>query len=283
MAVALLYGRLSAVARAFRAAAIPAAFALAAVALHFAYRPAPAVDAVARGSEVYASEGCVNCHSQYIRPGTFDELAWGPYHPINRNERPPFVGNRRQGPDLMNVALRRSRDWNRIHLIDPRSVSPGSRMPSYAYLFAPGDTRGNDLVAYLDTRGVEFAGERLRSVMSWKVPADLTPDAADGHELFATRCAVCHGASGAGDGALAKELRDPAVNLLKPELRSVSRAPGADPEAVQLARVVKFGLAPASMPGHETMSDQDIVDVVAYVSELRAGRAALANVPEATR
>ncbi|MFA6955957.1 MAG: cbb3-type cytochrome c oxidase subunit II [Thermoanaerobaculia bacterium] len=283
VAASLFYGYRSNVVRALRAATIPIACALAALALHFAYRPAPAGDAAARGSEVYASEGCVNCHSQYIRPGTFDELAWGPYHPINRSERPPFVGNRRQGPDLMNVALRRSRDWNTIHLVDPRAVSPGSRMPSYSYLFVPGDTRGSDLVAYLDTRGVEFAGERLKNVMSWKVPADLTPDAADGHELFDARCAVCHGAGGAGDGALAKELRDPAMNLLKPELRSVIRAIGADPEDAQLARVVKFGLAPASMPGHETMSDQNIVDVVAYVQELRARRAGLPNAPEAMR
>jgi mono/diheme cytochrome c family protein len=156
-------------------------------------------------------------------------------------------------------------------------------MPSYSYLFAPGDSRGSDLVAYLDTRGVEYAGERLKSVMSWTVTADLTPDSDDGREIFDSSCAMCHGASGAGDGVLAKELRDPAVNLLKPELRSVRRGPGADPEERQLARVVKFGLAPASMPGHETMSDQDIVDVVAWVQELRRRRDGLTGAAEAAR
>jgi cytochrome c oxidase cbb3-type subunit 2 len=280
---ALLYRHRVRVARALRAAAIPLAFALAAVVLHLAYHPAAAGDAVARGREVYASEGCVNCHSQYVRPGTFDELAWGPYHPIDRSERPPFVGNRRQGPDLMNVALRRSRDWNRIHLIEPRAVVAGSRMPSYAHLFAAGETRGNDLVAYLDTRGVAYAGDRLAAVMSWKVPADLTPDAAQGRAVFLGHCAVCHGKGGAGDGALASQLKAPAIDLLKPELRAVSRAPGSGPEQEQLARVVKFGLAPASMPGHETMRDQEIVDVVAYVRQLRSARAGQAPAAEEPR
>lgn len=275
VAVTLLYRYRSGFVRVLRAASIPIAFALAALALHVVWRPAPAGDAVARGREVYAAEGCVNCHSQYVRPGTFDELAWGPYHPIDRSERPPFVGNRRQGPDLMNVALRRSPAWNRIHLIDPRAVVPGSRMPSYAHLFAAGDTRGDDLVAYLDTRGVAYAGERLAAVTSWKVPADLTPDASNGRAVFAGHCAVCHGERGDGAGVLAPQLRTPALDLRRPELRAVSRAAGAEPEEVQLARVVKFGLAPASMPGHETMRDQDVVDVVAYVRELRNLRARL--------
>jgi hypothetical protein len=46
---------------------------------------------------------------------------------------------------------------------------------------------------------------------------------------------------------------------------------------------VKFGLAPASMPGHETMSDQDIVDVVAWVQELRRRRDGLTGAAEAAR
>lgn len=270
MALSLVRVDRGAVVRVARAAAVPAGFAIAAVALHLAIRPEVAADAAARGSEVYASEGCVNCHSQYIRPGTFDELAWGPYHPIDRSERPPFVGNRRQGPDLMNVALRRSRAWNRLHLIDPRAVVPGSRMPSYAYLFAPGDTRGDDLVAYLDTRGVAFSSERFAAVRAWTLPADLTPDAGRGRLVFERRCVACHGPEGRGDGPLAKELRTPGLDLLKPELRAVRRGAAEEPEPVQLARVVKFGLAPASMPGHETMRDADIADVVAYVLALRA-------------
>ncbi|MBI2214663.1 MAG: cbb3-type cytochrome c oxidase subunit II [Acidobacteria bacterium] len=277
--VALLHRHRSAIVRVFRAAAIPVMLAGAAVVVHVAWQPGAAGSAVERGREVYASEGCVNCHSQYVRPGTFDEVAWGPYHPIDRNERPPFVGNRRQGPDLMNVALRRSPVWNRVHLIDPRALVPGSRMPSYAHLFVEGDSRGDDLVAYLDTRGVAFASERLAAVTAWKPPVNLIPSALQGRAVYLGQCAACHGERGHGDGALAARFRTPVLNLLKPELLSLNQTAVAEPEEVQLARIVKFGLAPSSMPGHETMHDQDVVHVVAYLHELRSHRARL----EATR
>ncbi len=113
-------------------------------------QPAPLVE---RGREVYIAEGCMHCHSQYIRPGTTDIDLYGQAAPLSRTlaAKPPLLGNRRQGPDLTNVALRRTTDWNRLHLINPRALSPGSRMPSYAHLFAENDPRGPALLAYLDT------------------------------------------------------------------------------------------------------------------------------------
>src|SRR6056297_1573101 len=42
----------------------------------------------------------------------------------------------RTGPDLHDIASRQpSRDWHLAHLYQPRSVSPGSVMPAYPYLF----------------------------------------------------------------------------------------------------------------------------------------------------
>ena len=105
------------------------------------------------GRRVYIDEGCINCHSQFVRPVTTDVTRWGPARGIDREQQPPLIGNRRQGPDLTNVGLRRTRDWQRAHLIDPRSVSPGSRMPSYAHLFDTGDARGTALVEYLGGLG----------------------------------------------------------------------------------------------------------------------------------
>jgi cbb3-type cytochrome c oxidase subunit II len=109
------------------------------------------------GRQVYVAEGCIHCHSQYIRPGTADDELWGdPRDPeFSRRQSPALIGNRRQGPDLMNVGLRRPRDWQRLHLIDPRTVSPDSRMPAYGHLFAPGDPRGEALLDYLDSLGRE--------------------------------------------------------------------------------------------------------------------------------
>lgn len=104
------------------------------------------------GRAVYIAEGCIHCHSQYVRPVGLDDALWGPVTSPGEAlaQKPVLIGNRRQGPDLANVGLRRSPDWNRRHLIDPRAVSPGSRMPAYAHLFEADGARGEALLAYLD-------------------------------------------------------------------------------------------------------------------------------------
>jgi cbb3-type cytochrome c oxidase subunit II len=120
--------------------------------------PPSTATGAARGREVYIAEGCIHCHSQYVRPGTLDTEWWGDARDpeFSRTQVPSLIGNRRQGPDLMTVGRRLPRDWHRRHLIDPRSVSPGSRMPGYAQLFANGDPRGEALLDYLVSLGREY-------------------------------------------------------------------------------------------------------------------------------
>lgn len=215
--------------------------------------------AVARGRRVYIEEGCIHCHSQYVRPGTHDEAWWGPSHPLDRGEQPPLVGSRRQGPDLLTVGNRRSAVWQEIHLRDPRALHSGSRMPSYAHLFAGDGQRGRDLVAYLMSLGARTAVERSKlSAAEPIVPPPLPPSPARGEALFATWCAACHGAGGRGDGPLAGKLNDPFVDLRRPRLVS----------SVHLTRTIRHGLPPLSMPGHEWFSDQQVADLVAYVETL---------------
>lgn len=226
-------------------------------------------EAVRRGAEVYRAEGCINCHSQYVRPGERDESVWGPYSPIDRTEQPPFVGNRRQGPDLKNAGLRRSAQWHRVHLIDPVLLSPGSRMPYYAHLFAEGRTDGDDLVAYLMTRGKAMKEEYLRRISTWS-PQGIAGGSADrGEVLFLRQCSVCHGPGGRGDGPAAK-LFDPAPRDLTTSAYAMVTTPDhpGDPLSVALARIIKFGLLGTSMPGHELLTDRDIADIVHFVSGL---------------
>lgn len=108
-------------------------------------------DLVSLGRLVYVSEGCIHCHSQYVRPVGPDQELWGPPTDPERalGQHPVLIGNRRQGPDLANVALRRNSGWNRLHLINPRAITPGSRMPAYPHLFEPDASRGEALLAYL--------------------------------------------------------------------------------------------------------------------------------------
>ena len=49
-------------------------------------------------------------------------------------DRPFQWGTRRIGPDLARVGGKYPHSWHSEHMIDPRAVSPGSMMPSYAHL-----------------------------------------------------------------------------------------------------------------------------------------------------
>jgi cbb3-type cytochrome oxidase cytochrome c subunit len=110
-------------------------------------------DPVAFGREVYISEGCIHCHSQYVRPVGQDMELWGARTTVEQalGQEPVLIGNRRQGPDLANVSERRNIGWNRLHLIEPGAVVPDSRMPSYRHLFERDAARGESLLIYLDS------------------------------------------------------------------------------------------------------------------------------------
>ena len=233
-------------------------------------------ESVDRGREVYIAEGCINCHSQYVRPKVAADVErWGPAATlsIGMNANPPLFGNRRQGPDLSNVGLRRSPAWNRLHLIDPRMISPGSVMPVYAHLFGPDDPRGPDLITYLSSLGSERLMERLDFVANWQ-PVGVHPEpVAPNRELFLRLCSNCHGPAGRGDGVLAHQL-EPSPPDWTQGMRRVA-APGED-RLQFLYRLIKFGLPGTAMAGHEYLSDDEVVGLARVVLDLQA-RAATAT------
>lgn len=267
--------------RAYGGAALVAALALgpvlAGTGAGDAAEAAPAADLVAAnlieaGRRVYVEEGCIHCHSQYVRPGTRDAELWGPARPLDRGQEPPLIGTRRQGPDLLNVGNRRSAAWQRLHLADPRALVPESRMPSFAHLFAGDGRRGESLVAYLGSLGADTGAERWATIESAPVPAAAgSPER--GARLFASYCAPCHGAGGRGDGPLAEAVRRPAMDLGKGGLWLVSWGPGAESEERALARLIRFGMPGTSMPGHEWLNDEEVADLVAWVQRLVHGGA----------
>ncbi|MEZ5330970.1 MAG: cbb3-type cytochrome c oxidase subunit II [Thermoanaerobaculia bacterium] len=193
---------------------------------------------------------------------------------------PVLVGNRRQGPDLANVGNRRHREWERLHLQDPRSLSPGSTMPSYRRLFARGDARGEDLLDYLDSLGRGTGAERYARVSTWSPPPDTLSagDAARGRRVFGEHCSPCHGDEGRGDGPLAPRVERPAMNLRKGAPLLLPTWGETANRNLALARLVRFGAPGTPMPGHETLSDAQVADLVALVvhwlDEDAAGRPA---------
>lgn len=231
-----------------------------------------AADPIELGREVYVAEGCINCHSQYVRPETHDAVRWGPQRSLADAlaSSPPLLGNRRQGPDLQNVANRRSRVWQRLHLRDPRAVTPGSRMPGYAHLFAGNGARGEALLDYLDSLGDETWDSHWRAAWSWAPAEPVSVLAASAqHGLFVQWCAACHGADGRGQGALAAQLPAAPRNLVADAWRFLEPVADAGAERRALARTIKYGVPGTTMAGHEYLSDAEVVALAEYVQGLR--------------
>jgi cytochrome c oxidase cbb3-type subunit 2 len=96
------------------------------------------------GQRIYATEGCVSCHSQQVRQTSITqtdiERGWGVRPSVARDylrDSTAFLGSRRLGQDLSNVGVRLpDAAWHYKHLYHPSSVCEGSLMPSYSHLFS---------------------------------------------------------------------------------------------------------------------------------------------------
>ena len=232
----------------------------------------PQLSQVERGRQVYISEGCINCHSQYVRPNSPDVLMWGPAESMQelRLQHPPLIGNRRQGPDLAEVGGRRSPLWLKAHFYNPPVVSGASIMPSYAYLFS--DERGNDLVAYLDTLHGAGAAEHQLAERTWHPSSSAVAEAnaGEGQRLFQRYCATCH--SAAGHTRLRWQAN---FKRLPPDLAvgPYFYLPPSGLDAVRLdrlAQIAKFGIPGTDMPGHEYLPDNQIASISLWLSQLIA-------------
>ncbi len=106
-----------------------------------------------QGQLVYASEGCVQCHTQMIRPAQLGldpwRKGWGQGQEVRAaepirattmrdylGEKYAFLGIQRNGPDLANAGWRFS-DRKKLHqmLYAPQSLNDWSTMPPYQHLY----------------------------------------------------------------------------------------------------------------------------------------------------
>lgn len=230
---------------------------------------APAqLSAVERGKQVYLAEGCIHCHSQYLRPNSIDPTMWGAASSPKKvlENQPVLIGNRRQGPDLTHVGARRSATWLREHFLDPRALVPDSVMPSYRHLFSDG--RGDDLIAYLQ-RDLDTSFPLVQKLaQDWHPDSWQRGDLSEGEKLFQEHCAACHGSDGQGKGPLAPRFLKAPANLAQgPWIWSAPRD-GESP-AISIARVIRFGIPGTDMPGHETWTDAQTQAVTEYLLQWR--------------
>ena len=119
------------------------------------------------GRDIYVREGCYLCHSQMIRPFRSEKLRYG--DPSTAGEfiydHPFQWGSKRTGPDLHRVGGKYSNLWHYQHLLDPRATSPGSNMPSYAFLLSRKLDLGDTAVklAAMQTLGVPYRAQDIQN------------------------------------------------------------------------------------------------------------------------
>lgn len=115
--------------------------------------PVPLQGLALAGQKVYQQNGCMYCHSQQVRSERFgtwwDEngqmrtgadikRGWGLRRTVSRDyiyDNPTMLGTMRTGPDLANVGVRYSEQWQHTHLFNPRAINEWSIMPSFAFLY----------------------------------------------------------------------------------------------------------------------------------------------------
>lgn len=204
-----------------------------------------------RGRELFYSNGCNYCHTQYVRAS---DTAMGPVSEAGNYvyDNPLILGSERTGPDLSYLGRKRSEAWEIAHLKNPREFSPMSIMPSFdflpdedlkaiaVYLFALGDRVAAENMI---TPPVEYANQTDPIVYPQIIPAAAPPASAAtapasgpppqgwdswnaaelqaGKEIYVQHCLTCHGAAGNGLGSYGGTLIVTPANFKQEPFRSM--------------------------------------------------------------
>ena len=112
-----------------------------------------------QGRDIYVREGCYLCHSQMVRPFRSEVVRYGEYSKAGEfiYDHPFQWGSKRTGPDLARIGGKYPDSWHFNHMYEPSSISPGTIMPNYPWLF------DNDL----DTA---ITPAKIRAMMTMGVP-----------------------------------------------------------------------------------------------------------------
>lgn len=128
-----------------------------------------------RGRTLYAANGCMYCHSQYLRPQ--DWTGVGSFRTVGRVAEPgdyyyleaPQLGTERTGPDLSQEGGVHPDEWHYAHFYNPRYAFPKSIMPQFSFYYTT-NAQGAivptqdllDLVAYVQSLGGRAADDRTQ-------------------------------------------------------------------------------------------------------------------------
>ncbi|MBS1736352.1 MAG: cytochrome-c oxidase, cbb3-type subunit I [Bacteroidetes bacterium] len=138
------------------------------------------------GRNIYVREGCYTCHSQMIRPFRDEVARYGEYSKAGEfvYDHPFQWGSKRTGPDLARVGGKYPDSWHYNHMLDPTSMTSGSLMPRYPWLFTDriDKTKTYDMIKAMQRLGVPYAKgyENMANddldKQATKIQADLKKD-----------------------------------------------------------------------------------------------------------
>jgi len=128
------------------------------------------------GRDLYIREGCVSCHSQLVRPFRSETERYGEFSKSGEYvyDHPFLWGSKRTGPDLQREGGKYPHSWHYNHMMDPTSMSPGSIMPAYPWLFEQSlnTSKTQDKVSAMKTLGVPYDNYQIKNAVK-----DLTTQA----------------------------------------------------------------------------------------------------------
>jgi cytochrome c oxidase cbb3-type subunit I/II len=130
------------------------------------------------GRDLYIREGCVSCHTQWVRPFRSEVDRYGDFSKSGEfvYDHPFLWGSKRTGPDLMREGGKYSHAWHYNHMYAPTTMSPGSVMPAYPWLHENTLDVSNigDKISAMRTLGVPYpAGYETQAPIDLKAQADL--------------------------------------------------------------------------------------------------------------
>ncbi|MCA9891418.1 MAG: cbb3-type cytochrome c oxidase subunit II [Anaerolineae bacterium] len=126
----------------------------------------PLTDLEMQGRNVFLANGCIYCHSGFVRP---QDVYASQYYVYSRaaepgdymgdGETPNLFGTIRTGPDLSNAGGFHPDNWHYAHYYNPRYTTPLSIMPQFNFL-SEEDARA--LIAFTQSRGGHIADLRVQ-------------------------------------------------------------------------------------------------------------------------
>ncbi|MFN2241275.1 MAG: cbb3-type cytochrome c oxidase subunit II, partial [Anaerolineae bacterium] len=237
-------------------------------------------DLEAQGREVFYSNGCNYCHTQYVRE---EDTAMGPVSDGGNYvfDNPMILGSERTGPDLSYIGRKRSEAWEIEHWKDPRKLSPLSIMASFEFL---SDTELEAMAAYLFNLGDRVAAMRMirppdtyahtTDPITWPLestgsdqpqgwPTWTASGLQEGKELYVERCLTCHGCAGNGLGSYAGTLTITPADFKQAPFRNMSD----DQWLWHVSEGIQGSVMP---PWKESLTEDQRWKIIRYVQQVFA-------------